>query len=59
MTETELHATLNAIALAVADLQTRQSRLEAFVLSLNRRLQLNEAGQALYEINADIGRTLN
>lgn len=59
MTEAELHATLNALALAVSDLQLRLSRLESFALSMNRRLQLNEAGQALYEINTDTGRTLN
>lgn len=49
MTDAE-SAYIKAIALAVADLQTRMTRLEAFALSINRRLLENEAGQALYEI---------
>lgn len=49
MTDQE-SAYIKAIALAVADLQTRLTRLEAFALTINRRLLANEAGQALYEI---------
>ena len=58
MTEAELQITLRALALAVNDLQTRLTRLEAFALSMNRRLQLQEAGTALYEIEA-VDRRLN
>ena len=46
-------AYIKAIALAVADLQTRLTRLEAFALALNKRVRINEAGQALYEIQDD------
>ena len=52
MTEAELQVTLRALALAVNDLQTRLGRLEAFALTMNRRLRLQEAGTALYEIEA-------
>ena len=52
MTEAELQVTLRALALAVNDLQTRLGRLEAFALTMNRRLRLQEAGTALYEIDA-------
>ena len=58
MTEAELQVTLRALALAVNDLQTRLGRMEAFALSINRRLQLQEAGTALYEIDA-VDRRLN
>ena len=52
VTETE-SAYLKALALAVADLQTRLTHLEAFVLSVNRRLTLNEAGLAIYQVEDD------
>lgn len=58
MTEAELQVTLRALALAVNDLQTRLGRLEAFALTMNRRLRLQEAGTALYEIDA-VDRRLN
>lgn len=50
MTDLELHTTLRALALAVSDIQERLTRLEAFSLSMNRRMQLQEAGVALFEI---------
>lgn len=58
MTEAEIQVTLRALALAVNDLQTRLTRMEAFALSMNRRLQLQEAGTALYEIES-VDRRLN
>ena len=58
MTERETEMALHALAMAVADLRDRLTRLEAFTLSVNKRLQLNEAGLSLYEIN-EPGRTLN
>lgn len=58
MTEAELQVTLRALVLAVNDLQTRLGRLEAFALTINRRMQLQEAGTALYEMEA-VDRRLN
>ena len=55
MTDQE-SAYIKALALAVADLQTRLSRLEAFALSMNRRLQLQEAALVIEEIEDGIPR---
>lgn len=53
MTDQE-SAYIKALALAVADLQTRLTRLEAFVLSVNKRLQFNEAALVIEEIDEGI-----
>lgn len=59
MTESELHHAVRAIALAVADIQQRLSALEAFCLSMNRRLLANSAEIARYEYDEEKGRTIN
>lgn len=50
MTDAE-RAALHSLALAVRDLQSRLGTLEAFAVNLLRRIQLHEAGLAVYQID--------
>lgn len=53
MTDPELQAYVRALALAVADLQNRLTRLEAFALSTHKRLLVNEVEVLAYEDEND------